>query len=269
MAIKITSGSVGFRGRIKVARVFYAPTDISLTNSTVSELASNGTVIGIASAADLDIGDIFTWSLTDNAGGRFAINMTTGELYVNSPLDYETNQTHNITIRVDDSHGFNYSENFVVTVTDEVENSPPTDITLNTNTASRWARTITTASAVDPDVGDTATWSLVADSSGKYDINSSTGVITPEAYPVPVGQNSITIRATDTASNIYNEAFVLESLIANNGQRLQASDPSLSDWFGWSVALSSDGNTLMVTSVTDDNSGGVDAGSAYIFNFNA
>jgi hypothetical protein len=47
--------------------------------------------------------------------------------------------------------------------------------------------------------------------------------------------------------------------------RVQASDAAASDYFGWSVALSSDGNTMAVGAYGDDNSGGADAGSAYVF----
>jgi hypothetical protein len=48
-------------------------------------------------------------------------------------------------------------------------------------------------------------------------------------------------------------------------RRIQASDASQDDFFGWSVALSSDGNTLVVGAYGDDNSGGVNAGSVYVY----
>ncbi|HEV2761718.1 MAG TPA: lamin tail domain-containing protein, partial [Pyrinomonadaceae bacterium] len=48
-------------------------------------------------------------------------------------------------------------------------------------------------------------------------------------------------------------------------QRLQASDAGISDFFGVSVSLSADGNTALVGAYADDNSGGNDAGSAYVF----
>ena len=35
-------------------------------------LAANGTVVGTATGADVDAGDSATYSLTDDAGGRFA-----------------------------------------------------------------------------------------------------------------------------------------------------------------------------------------------------
>ena len=53
------------------------PTDIVLTNSAIAENSSNGTVIGNLSSADPDIGDTHSYSLIDNASGRFAINGNT------------------------------------------------------------------------------------------------------------------------------------------------------------------------------------------------
>jgi len=50
--------------------------------------------------------------------------------------------------------------------------------------------------------------------------------------------------------------------------RLQATDAAAYDNFGYSVAISSDGNTALVGSNYDDNSGGAAAGSAYVFTRN-
>ncbi len=59
---------------------------ISDTNTDadqVSEDAANGTFVGItAFADDPDTSDQVTYSLSNNAGGAFAINATTGEVSV-------------------------------------------------------------------------------------------------------------------------------------------------------------------------------------------
>ena len=48
-------------------------------------------------------------------------------------------------------------------------------------------------------------------------------------------------------------------------QKIQASDKQAADYFGWSVSISSDGNTAIVGAVDEDPDGVNDAGSAYIF----
>ena len=48
-------------------------------------------------------------------------------------------------------------------------------------------------------------------------------------------------------------------------QKLTASDGAASDWFGYSVSLSADGNTALVGAYTADLSDKTDAGVAYVF----
>jgi hypothetical protein len=48
-------------------------------------------------------------------------------------------------------------------------------------------------------------------------------------------------------------------------QKIQASDKQGSDYFGESVAISGDGNTAIVGARLEDDTGGTDAGAAYIF----
>ncbi len=68
----------------------------------VAEGASAGASVGIAAFSyDYDA-DPFTISLTDDAGGRFVINLSTGVATLASSglLDFETATSHNITITV-------------------------------------------------------------------------------------------------------------------------------------------------------------------------
>ena len=68
----------------------------------MSENASDGTTVGLtALAIDADAtNNTITYSLDDNAGGRFAIDANTGVVTVadRSLLDYDTIPSHNITI---------------------------------------------------------------------------------------------------------------------------------------------------------------------------
>ncbi len=64
--------------------------------------------------------------------------------------------------------------------------------------------------------------------------------------------------------------FVLCGMIMNGPKtesaKLIASDATNSDHLGYSVSISSDGNTVIVGAYLDDNEKGIDAGCAYIFN---
>ena len=68
------------------------PTDLTLSANTVAENAANGTVVGMVTGTDVDAGDTKAYSLTDTAGGRFAIDTSTGQITVanGSLLNYES-----------------------------------------------------------------------------------------------------------------------------------------------------------------------------------
>ena len=88
----------------------------------VGESAANGTVVGVtALATDGDATDTITYSLDDDAGGRFAINASTGVVTVanNTLLDYETTTSHNITVRATSSDTSTNTAGFTINLTDD------------------------------------------------------------------------------------------------------------------------------------------------------
>ncbi|MFO0700790.1 MAG: DUF4347 domain-containing protein [Nitrospira sp.] len=100
-----------------------APMDLTLTGDTVAENAATGTVVGTAAGVDPDAGDTKSYSLTDTAGGRFAINASTGQITVadGSLLNYEANASHTITVQVTDSGGLTVDKTFTIGVSDVKE----------------------------------------------------------------------------------------------------------------------------------------------------
>ncbi|MBM3964384.1 MAG: DUF4347 domain-containing protein, partial [Planctomycetes bacterium] len=99
-----------------------APNDITGT-LTIAENSANGTAVGTVTRSDVDSGDTRTWSLTDSAGGRFAINSSTGAVTVanSSLLNFESASSHNITIRVSDAASATFDKVLSVTVSDVAE----------------------------------------------------------------------------------------------------------------------------------------------------
>jgi Ca2+-binding RTX toxin-like protein len=100
-----------------------APSIIELSVSSVYEDAANATVVGTVAVSDPDAGDTLTYSLLDDAGGRFAIDPTTGVITVadGSLLDYETADQHGIVVQVTDAGGLTDTETFSISV--EFDNS--------------------------------------------------------------------------------------------------------------------------------------------------
>ena len=88
----------------------------------VDENAQPGTVVGRVSATDPD-GDALTFSLIDDAGGRFAIDPNTGIVSVASVLDFESASSHQLEVRVTDANGEFSDQLYVVSVSDNPESA--------------------------------------------------------------------------------------------------------------------------------------------------
>ena len=70
----------------------------------VLENSANGTAVGLTAFADDPDGtDTVSYSLDDDAGGRFAIHATTGVVTVAGAIDREAAGTYDITVRATSS----------------------------------------------------------------------------------------------------------------------------------------------------------------------
>ena len=100
------------------------------TSVTIAEDSANGTVVARAGSSDVDTvsADSVTYSLIDSAGGRFAINSTTGVVTVanGSLLNFETNTSHSITIRATDTLSATLDKTFTLGVSNV--NETPTAV---------------------------------------------------------------------------------------------------------------------------------------------
>ena len=98
------------------------PVDANGAANSVAEGAANGTTVGIAaSSSDVD-GPSVHYSLTDDAGGRFAIDTNTGVVTVanGALLDFETATSHQITVQASDGT-LTATQAFTIAITDVVE----------------------------------------------------------------------------------------------------------------------------------------------------
>ena len=87
--------------------------------NSVDENSVFGTVVGVTSLAiDLDATDVVTYSLDDNAGGRFSIDNNSGVVTVSGSLDHESSSSHNITIRASSTDGSTATQVLLISVSD-------------------------------------------------------------------------------------------------------------------------------------------------------
>lgn len=120
--------------QVEVTTSNYAPTDITLSNSSFNESHTAGVIVGTLGAADANSGDTHTYSLSCGVAGTddssFTISGNT--LYTAIPLLYAEQSSFDICIRVTDSHAANYDKHFTITlntgIPPQIINIPPATI---------------------------------------------------------------------------------------------------------------------------------------------
>ena len=146
-----------------------AVSDTDAATNEVSEAAANGAVVGVtAFASDADGSDTVSYSLSNNAGGAFTIDATTGVVTVADAtlIDYEGATSHLIEVTATSTDGSTSVQSFNIAATDddEFDVSAISDTDAATNevseAAANGAVVGVTAFASDADGSDTVSYSL-------------------------------------------------------------------------------------------------------------
>lgn len=136
----LTLNSVGSTASVKIDTV--APT-LNTATFSVAENAANGTVVGTASGSD---DTTLSYSLTDDASGRFAINAGTAQITVanGSQLNFEGTASHQVTVRATDAAGNQTDTAFTINLTN-VNDAPVVAANTGTTLTAGATQVITTA----------------------------------------------------------------------------------------------------------------------------
>jgi parallel beta-helix repeat protein len=93
-----------------------APTDVTLSNSSVAENSPAGTAVGNFTAVDPNAGDTHTFTLLDNAGGHFALSGNTLVVAPGANLNYESAASYTVVVRATDSGGLSFDKSFTINI---------------------------------------------------------------------------------------------------------------------------------------------------------
>ena len=205
---------------------------------TVLEGSSNGTVIGQATASDVDNPDSLVFSLSNDAGGRFTIDPSSGVISVadGTLLDFETSGSHDLTIQVSDGH-LTSSQQITIDVSDANEAptvDEPVDLGAITEVDSI---TITKAMLL------TNTSDENSDALNIIDLSSSNGVV------VDNGNDTWTFTPAADFSGVANFGFhvsdgqaTIEAQAALRVNQVISEDNFNSGSDGWNQSTSSSDN---------------------------
>lgn len=100
-----------------------AISDADGTSDAIPETAAGGASVGVTALSVDPDGDNVTYTLVNDAGGRFQIDAVTGVITVaaGASLDFETNASHLVRVRAEDSGGLFSEQDFTIAVTDVAE----------------------------------------------------------------------------------------------------------------------------------------------------
>ena len=208
-------------GYANVTPVF---TDGASTTRSVAENTAAGVNIGTPVAATDADNDVLTYSLGGTDAGSFSIVSATGQLQTSTALDYETKSSYSVTVSVSDGNGG--SGNIPVTISVTNVNEKPyfapdrVTRTVAENTASG-TNIGAPFQAIDPDTGDTLTYSLQRGDASSFSIDPNTGQLRTRAaldFETKNAYTDLAVRATDS-TGLIGAALVrinVEDVVENN-----------------------------------------------------
>ena len=204
---------------INVDDVNEGPTGVSLSNTTIDENDA-GAVVGTVSAVDPDDGDSLTYTVSDD---RFEIVGNELRLKDGVSLDHETAETIDVTVTATDQGGLESSQAFTINVDDV--NEGPSGVSLSNTTIDEndAGAVVGTVSAVDPDDGDSLTYTVSDD---RFEIVGNElrlkdGVSLDHEAAETI---DVTVTATDQGGLESSEAFTINVDDVNEGNLILGTD---------------------------------------------
>lgn len=213
-----------------------APVFTSGTTGSEAENTAASNVVFDANATDADgtpAHNAITYSLTGTDSGLFSIDASSGEVRFlaspnhEAPSDANGDNAYQFVVHANDGV-HDTTGNVTVTVTDVVENHAPTDLGLvitnspGGNALPGAGTVLGTASATDPDAGDTFTFSLLAGSSSGFSLNAGSGALTTTSGLAERTTYTLDIQVADAAAATYHEVFNI--ITGTNGTTAAADD---------------------------------------------
>jgi hypothetical protein len=205
---------------IKIAPSVHSYHFLNLSNNEVPENEPNGTVIGIFhydKSANTSSEPHFI--LTDNAGGRFALNDSLLIIHNTSLIDYETRKKFNIAIRVISLDGESLEKSFTIHILNA--NEPPTSISLSDSIIAENSPSgtlIANITGSDPDSSDVLSFSIHDDKNHDFAVHNNSLVVSDSAH-IDYEKTPylyLVIRATDKMGATFDKSFSIRVLNQND-----------------------------------------------------
>ena len=202
--------------------ISHAPHAIALSDLSISEGSSVGTVVGTISAEDVDENEVFTFTLPEDpstpANQLFEVFGT--ELKVKGALDHESAEQLQISLQVTDRDGLRLRRDFLIKVEDAPE--APSDMLLSVTSVAEdhlVGSLIGTLAATDEDESESATFTILeSDPAFALDAFSleDNRLLLADSLDYELSPSvNLTLRATDTDGLTFEKMIALEVMDVN------------------------------------------------------
>ncbi len=232
------------------------PSNLNLSTTPFSVTVPAGTVVGTLSATDPNPGDTLTYSLTNNADGRFVLSGNQVEV---SPGTTLSPTTYSITAQATDQEGQSVTQTFSLTAvaaTTAFSGLTAQDKTVTYGTSTdQLTGTIEAGSqvptgTVTASVGGVVSQAVPISSTGSFTINLPTGSLAASTTPYPITYNYAGsgnfAAAQDSSTSITVTKAPLTVTASNASRAYGAANPTFADTITGYV----DGQNLATSGVT-------------------
>jgi len=204
-----------------------APTDIQLSNTTITENTNIGTVLGKLSTTDEDYRENFTYSIIENE----FLEIDNDNIIIKEKLNFEENENIETQIIVTDKGGLSFTKNISITIEDI--NEAPSLLELSNNKVienTTIGTVVGTLSAIDEDANQTVTYSIVENEFFK--ILDDKLVVKSQINFEQTQNINIEITVTDQGELNFSKIFIISVNDINEApQRIDFSNIVLNDSF--------------------------------------
>lgn len=222
---------------IMINDVNEAPTALELSNNSILENSPLNTVIGTLSSVDEDAGDSHTYevltSLDLNGEPFFPIVAEGAELITKVFFDFEAGVTElTIDVKTTDENGLSFTESITIIIEDA--NDAPSEITLSSNTIAEneaIGTIIGNLGAIDQDVGDTHTFSLVSGFGDNVDFDIiGSNLVSASVFDYETkSSHQIKILTDDGNGGTFEQEFTVSVTDINEGDPQSITFDALAD----------------------------------------
>tara|TARA_Y100001980_G_scaffold45816_1_gene27160 strand:- start:12696 stop:21623 length:8928 start_codon:yes stop_codon:yes gene_type:complete len=175
----VQSGTKAFT--IAVNDISEAPTDLALSNNTITENNVAGEVIGLFTTTDEDAGESFTYSLAAGSGDtdNASFLVVGGELLANAVFDFEAKATYSVRVATNDGNGGTFEKVFMINIGDENESilvtDPIADFSLDEGFGTHDIDLSTVFTDQD---GDELTFEVISNNTDVVNVSNSLSILT-------------------------------------------------------------------------------------------